>query len=98
MLHLVLLAAAMAATAPPGDHQSAFTGYRAFQPDVPLLDWRRVNEEVKEAGGHLGILRGLRAPATGSPAAVAPGHAGHGTTPATTPPAKPSQAPPEPRK
>jgi len=95
MLHIVLLAAAMAATAPPGDYRSAFTGYRAFQPEETLRDWRQVNDEVKEAGGHLGILRGMRSPSTGAPAEAHSGHAGHGSTRETPPPAKPPQ---EPRK
>ena len=36
---------------------SAFADYRRFNPDEPLVDWRTANEEVKNAGGHLGLLR-----------------------------------------
>lgn len=49
------------ATAQPaarGDtYRSAFEGYRPFNPEEPVLDWREVNEAVREAGGHIGILK-----------------------------------------
>ena len=38
-------------------YRSAFEGYRAFDPNEPLKDWKRANDDVREAGGHLGIFR-----------------------------------------
>ena len=54
-----------AASAPPVAYRSAFEGYRPFK-EEPIADWRKVNEEVRAAGGHIGIMGG------------AGGHAGHG--------------------
>jgi hypothetical protein len=45
---------------PPGDaarYRSAFSGYRPFTPDEPPKDWRRANDDVREAGGHVGMLK-----------------------------------------
>ena len=49
-----------AATAPASaaPHRSAFEGYRAYDADEPMKDWRQANEEVREAGGHVGIMKG----------------------------------------
>lgn len=47
---------------------SPFAGYRRFDPQAPAKPWRKANEEVHEAGGHVGILKG-RAAATPTPAA-----------------------------
>ena len=47
--------------APPAvgvPHQSAFEGYRAFNAEQPLKDWRGANDEVREAGGHMGLMKG----------------------------------------
>lgn len=41
-----------------GTFRSAFEDYRPFPPDEPLKDWRAANEEVKEAGGHVGLMKG----------------------------------------
>lgn len=62
-----------ASSPPPGDavavsfpggasapYDSAWSGYRAFNPAEPLLDWRAVNDTVREAGGHLGLMRSAR--------------------------------------
>jgi hypothetical protein len=35
----------------------AFRGYRAFNPDEPPKDWRAANEEVRAAGGHIGLMK-----------------------------------------
>ena len=37
---------------------SAFLGYRPFNPQEPTKGWRAANEEVREAGGHVGIAKG----------------------------------------
>ena len=54
-----------AAPASPARYESAFDGYRSYK-EEPIADWRGVNNEVGQIGGHMGIFRG-----TG-------GHAGHG--------------------
>lgn len=50
-----------AAKAPPsrphGAYQSPFADYRPFATDEPLKDWRRANDEVREAGGHVGLMK-----------------------------------------
>ena len=48
--------AAAPVTASP--HRSAFAGYQAYKPEEPLKDWRDANEEVRAAGGHVGIMKG----------------------------------------
>lgn len=48
---------------------SAFVGYRAFNPDEPLKDWRAANEEVRATGGHTGMTKGGDEPSAA--------HAGH---------------------
>ena len=49
------------ADAPParstGTYRSPFAGYRPFNADEPLKDWRRANDEVREAGGHAGLVK-----------------------------------------
>ena len=40
-----------------GGFASAFADYRRFDPDQPLVDWRAANDEVKSAGGHVGLMR-----------------------------------------
>jgi len=54
------------AKAPPVEYRSAFEGYRPYT-EPELAPWRAVNEEVRQVGGHLGIVR------TSKPA----GHGGH---------------------
>ena len=40
-----------------GGFASAFTDYRRFDAEVPLVDWRAANEKVKDSGGHVGLMR-----------------------------------------
>lgn len=44
------------AKVPAFEYRSAFEGYRRFA-EPELADWRRSNDEVGAAGGHLGLLR-----------------------------------------
>lgn len=76
---------------PPGDsgvassrggtmvsHDSAWLGYQAFNPAEPLLDWRTVNEAVRQAGGHLGLMRSAKPDAAPAlPSGERSGHGGH---------------------
>lgn len=62
------------APAPPPGHASAFDGYRAYR-DEPVASWREVNDAVREAGGHAGVLRAEQQ----VPAGSAP-DAAHGTS------------------
>jgi hypothetical protein len=41
------------AKVPPVEFRSAFEGYRPFA-DQEMRDWRKANEEVGAAGGHMG--------------------------------------------
>ena len=52
-------------------YDSAFADYRAFSADTAPKDWRKANEEVREVGGHAGLMKG----APGQPKG---GHAAHG--------------------
>lgn len=57
----VPVATSQPAAKPPASaapHRSAFEGYRAYKADEPLEDWREANERVREAGGHVGIMKG----------------------------------------
>lgn len=93
---VVLAQAAAPAVPPPAtalpSYVSPFSDYRRFDAEPPAKPWRQANEEVREAGGHVGILKGMAnpAPATaakppsgGEPRAAA-------STPAQKPPAKPA--------
>jgi hypothetical protein len=64
----ILLAAGSAAAQEPGPldpeartagiaYRSAFDDYRTFVDPKPA-DWRSANDEVRDAGGHLGLARG----------------------------------------
>lgn len=44
----------------PVPFRSAFEGYRRFNPDEAPTDWRAANEAVREAGGHIGLIRAQR--------------------------------------
>jgi hypothetical protein len=46
---------------PPPVRESAFAGYRGYR-DEPLADWRAVNDDVREVGGHAGHIRDGTAP------------------------------------
>lgn len=67
--------AAASPDAPDAGYRSAFTGYRRFQPEDPLKTWRRANDEVRDAGGHVGLMKG----AEGKGKAM--DHGGHGAKP-----------------
>ena len=71
-----------AAAGQPGTlYSSPFADYRAFKADEPLKDWRKANDEVREAGGHIGLMK--QAPEQHQ------GHGAHGAKPpAAMPPAK----------
>ena len=65
------------ASTPRTEYRSAFADYRAFR-DEALANWKRLNDDVERAGGHLGIMRANPAPIPAVPAKPAP--AGRGTT------------------
>ena len=46
------------ADVPTTTYRSAFTGYRGFNAEEPLKSWRRANGEVRDAGGHVGLMKG----------------------------------------
>lgn len=69
--------AAAPATSATGQYRSPFADYRPFKADEPMKDWRKANDEVREAGGHIGLMKGEPAQLTG--------HGAHG---AKQPPAK----------
>lgn len=51
-------------------YDSAFTDYRPFSDETAPKDWRKANDEVRETGGHVGLLKG-------TPAQLK-GHGAHG--------------------
>ena len=69
------------AKAPPAEFRSTFEGYRPFA-DQELRDWRKANDEVRQAGGHAGQKPGQGSgqpsskPQAGSPDSSR--HQGHG--------------------
>ena len=73
----------LAAPAPaPGLYDSPFAGYRPFSEELAPKDWRKANEEVREAGGHIGLMKGQPAQPTG--------HGAHGAK-QPAPPASPDR-------
>lgn len=60
-----------------GLYRSPFADYRPFNADEPMKDWRRANDEVRDAGGHVGLLKGDTAQLTG--------HGAHGAKQPTPP-------------
>jgi hypothetical protein len=50
---------------------SPFADYRRFD-DAPLKPWRAANDEVRDAGGHIGLMKGLSAPAAATAAGKSP--------------------------
>lgn len=58
-------------------YHSAFTDYRPFSSEAALKDWRKANDEVRETGGHVGLLKG-------TPAQLK-GHGAHGAKQPTPP-------------
>ena len=66
------------AKVPQPQYQSAFEGYRPFA-EQELRDWRKANDEVRQAGGHKpgqGSGQPTSKPQPGSPEAS--GHQGRG--------------------
>lgn len=39
-------------------YRSPFADYRPFSVELSPKDWRRANEEVRDAGGHIGLMKG----------------------------------------
>lgn len=62
-----------AARVPTAPYESAFTGYKPFRAQ-PLAPWRGLNDEVHQAGGHIGIFRGQAVAPPAKPAAHPPEH------------------------
>lgn len=58
-------------------YDSAFKDYRPFAGETAHKDWRKANGEVRETGGHVGLLKGT--PAQGK------GHGAHGVKQPTPP-------------
>jgi hypothetical protein len=52
----------------PTPPASAYENYRPYR-EEPLLDWRAVNEEVRDAGGHMGHVRDGNGAKPNTPAA-----------------------------
>ena len=89
-----------ASVPPPGDasvassrgsttvsRDSAWSSYQAFNPAEPLLDWRAVNEAVRQAGGHLGLMRSAKpGAAPAAPGVDRGGHGGHAPSTPREPP------------
>lgn len=42
----------------PDGYRSPFADYRPYTPQDPLKPWRAANDEVREAGGHAGLMKG----------------------------------------
>lgn len=76
-------AAPAAASAPT--YVSPFQGYRRFDAESPVKPWRQANEEVREAGGHVGILKGMSSPAAATAAGKSPAGGEAPKAPAATP-------------
>ena len=57
---LLPICAAGERQAPPADdsaYRSAFTDYRPFKAAEPMKEWKRANDEVRDAGGHVGLMK-----------------------------------------
>ena len=46
------------ATDKAAGYRSAFSDYRLFSQPVATKEWRRANDELREAGGHAGLMKG----------------------------------------
>jgi len=66
-------APAPASPEPKTAFRSAFTDYRRFNADEPLKGWHRANDEVRDAGGHVGLMKRTEGKAMD--------HGGHGAKP-----------------
>jgi len=66
------IAPTTAAPSALGEYRSAFSDYRGFTPEEPLVDWRAANEAVSNAGGRVGLMRATPRPdaSRAAPAAV----------------------------
>ena len=58
-------------------YDSAFKDFRPFSGETAPKDWRKANDEVRETGGHVGLLKG-------TPAQLK-GHGAHGAKQPTPP-------------
>ena len=38
-------------------YRSAFADYRPFKAAEPMKEWKRANDEVRDAGGHVGLMK-----------------------------------------
>ena len=68
--------AAASPDVPRTTYRSAYTDYRRFDAEGPLKGWRRANDEVRDAGGHVGLMKGAEGKAMD--------HGGHGAKPKET--------------
>ena len=57
---------------PAALYRSAFRDYRPFSEEVPPRDWRKANDEVRDAGGHVGLMK---------EGAASDAHGAHGAKP-----------------
>jgi hypothetical protein len=71
---------AAAAPIPIPTYRSPFADYRPFSEEVAPKAWRAANDEVRETGGHIGLMKGLPAQMQG--------HGAHGAK-QPVPPADP---------
>jgi hypothetical protein len=63
-------APAIAPSVPSAGYTSAFQDYQRFRLDEPMVDWRRINDDMAGLGGHAGHVRGAAAPAGAKPKPV----------------------------
>lgn len=49
-------------------YDAPFADYRPFNAQEPAKPWRAANEEVREAGGHIEVMKALEAAARGKDA------------------------------
>ena len=54
---------------PSAGYTSAFQDYQRFRFDEPMVDWRRINDDMAGLGGHAGHVRGTATPAGAKPTA-----------------------------
>lgn len=48
-------------------YDSPFLDYRPFDPQEPAKPWRAANEEVRDAGGHVGVMKATEAAKSAPP-------------------------------
>jgi hypothetical protein len=94
---------AQAAAAPPAvppsvtpRYESPFADYRPFSVESPMKPWRAANDDVREAGGHVGILKGMSAPAAASASGKSPAGGAASTVPKESAPAGVAKEPAKP--